>query len=146
MTATIIRIMEESAENKTFQRLVQGSVCTNRSDRCKKPVRPVCMVLWPARRRATGQTGGQDRSDRSPTEITSKSKLCTNPLNQHINCNLKIINAMMHDIMHELLCQTFKCNRKTQCHDAWASYVNLPTKTNHLLTSLALNIYRAYFA
>ena len=87
MTATNIRIMEESAENKTFERFVQGSVCTN-------------------------------RSDRSPTEITSKSKLCTNPLNQHINCNLKIINAMMHDIMHELLCQTFKCNRKTQCHDA----------------------------
>ena len=24
--------------------------------------------------------------------------------------------------------------------------LNLPTKTNHLLTSLALNIYRAYFA
>jgi len=33
MTTTNIRIMEESAENKTFERVIKGSVCTNRSDR-----------------------------------------------------------------------------------------------------------------
>ena len=41
MTATNIRIMEESAENKTFERIVQGSVCINRSDRYPRLVRPV---------------------------------------------------------------------------------------------------------
>ena len=51
MTATDIRIMEESAENKTFERIVQGSVCINRSDRCNRPVRPV---------QPTGQTGLYD--------------------------------------------------------------------------------------
>ena len=37
-----------------------------RSDRCNRPIRPVCMALWPAQCRATGQTGVKDRSDRSP--------------------------------------------------------------------------------
>ena len=44
MTTTNIRIMEESAENKTFERIVQGSVCINRSNQYNRPVRPVCMA------------------------------------------------------------------------------------------------------
>ena len=48
MTATNIRTIEENAENKLSERIVQGSVCTNRSDWWPKPVRLVAK---------TGQTG-----------------------------------------------------------------------------------------
>ena len=58
--------MEEIAENKLFEHNLEASVCT-------QPVRPVqqtglhgTVTTW---RRATGQTGGQDRSDRFPTEM-----------------------------------------------------------------------------
>ena len=41
MTATNIRTIEENTENKLSERIVQGSVYTNRSDWWPKPVRPV---------------------------------------------------------------------------------------------------------
>ena len=101
MTATDIRIMEESAENKTFERIVQGSVCINRSDRCNRPVRPIymtCMVLctW------TNQSDRWIRSAR-PVAILKlyfTLKLGRQPLNQSRNANLKTIDVMMHDMMH----------------------------------------------
>ena len=69
MTATNIRIMEEIAENKLFEHDLEASVCA-------QPVRPgqptgqtgLHDYAW-ALRRSTGQTGGQDRSDRFPAEI-----------------------------------------------------------------------------
>ena len=58
--------MEEIAENKLFEHNLGVSVRA-------QPVRPVHQTglhgsAW-ARRRSTGQTGGQDRSDRSLVEI-----------------------------------------------------------------------------
>ena len=69
MTATNIRIMKEISKNKLFGHNLGASVCA-------QPVRPVQPTgqtglhgsAW-ALRRSTGQTGGQDRSDRSPAEI-----------------------------------------------------------------------------
>ena len=62
--------MEEIAENQLFEHNLGVSVCA-------QPIRPVQPTgqtglhgsAW-ARRRSTGQTGGQYRSDRSVTEIT----------------------------------------------------------------------------
>ena len=61
--------MEEIAENQLFEHNLGVSVCAQQ-------VRPVQQTglhgfAW-ARRRSTGQTGVQDRSDRSPAEISSK--------------------------------------------------------------------------
>ena len=58
--------MEEIAENQLFEHNLGVSVCA-------QPVRPVQPTglhgsAW-ALHRSTGQTGGQDRSDRSPAEI-----------------------------------------------------------------------------
>ena len=96
--------MEEIAENQLLEHNLGVSVCA-------QPVKPVQQTgqtglhgsAW-ARRRSTGQTGVQDRSDRSQQKQTSKSLLRTNPLKPILLIeNLKNINAMMHDIIHEFL-------------------------------------------
>ena len=111
MTATNIQIEEESAENKSFEHIVWLSVCTNRSDR--SAWRCVAQLHGTvARRGSTGQTGGQNRSDRWPKPVrpisTQKSiselKLCAKPLKPNPQMqNLKITDAMMHDVMQESL-------------------------------------------
>ena len=58
--------MEEIAENQLFEHNLGVSVCA-------QPVQQTGQTglhgsAW-ALRRSTGQTGGQDRSDRSPAEI-----------------------------------------------------------------------------
>ena len=113
MAATNIRIMEESAENKTYVCIIRHSVCTNRSDR--SAWRCVAQLHGTvARRGSTGQTGGQNRSDRWPKPVrpisTQKSiselKLCAIPLKPNPpNATLKITDAMMHDVMHKSLNQ-----------------------------------------
>ena len=65
LTATNIRIMEEIAENKLFGLIGHGFVCTNRSDRSA--------WRYAVLRGSTGQTGGQNRSDRSNPGIPFQS-------------------------------------------------------------------------
>ena len=93
--------MEEIAEIRSSEHNIWVSVRA-------QPVRPVQQTglhgsAW-SQRRSTGQTGVQDRSDRSQQKQTSKSLLRTNPLKPILLIeNLKNINAMMHDIIHEFL-------------------------------------------
>ena len=64
--------MEEIAENQLFEHNLGVSVCAEPV----RPVHPTCQTglrgsAW-AQRRSDGQTGGQDRSDRSPAEMNFK--------------------------------------------------------------------------
>ena len=93
MTATNIQIMEEMAEIKTLELIAKASVCTNRSDRCNRPARPVYMAL-PTGHRSTGPTGSQDRTDRSPPpppEIDFQANIVYQSLNPNHICDGKKI-------------------------------------------------------
>ena len=110
----------------------------NQSDRNNGPVRPVCMVCMAV----CTWTNQSDRWIRSARPVAILKlyftlKLGRQPLNQSPNANLKTIDAMMHDTMHNSvnhLTYATKENINSKMHERLA--LILSTKTKHLATPL----------